>query len=202
MRLLCVVWEVVVWNGFRVGCVEWLDLIEVGAPSRPLFFKWKPPPTKFQPYSTHFTHSEHEAGWALLNHELEDGRSWPFESSLSLDGFRAYFLSHAAFVVRTVKAEEETEGDGDRVLGAFYIKPNFPGRCAHICNGGFITRVAVGRGVVVISSSVSPCNPNPIRPPYTHAMTPHTTLTQPTKQTNTRTQYTIHNRRATAGWAR
>ena len=113
----------------------------------------EPTPTKSQPYSTHPTHSEHEAGWVLLNYELEDGRSWPFESQLSLDGFRAYFLSHAAFVVRTVKADAdaEEEEDGDRVLGAFYIKPNFPSRCAHICNGGFITRVAVGRGVVVIS---------------------------------------------------
>lgn len=105
------------------------------------------------PKSIHpHTHSEHQAGWALLNHELEEGRSWPFESQLSLDGFRAYFLSHAAFVVRRAvdgdnddedKGEDE-DGHGDRVLGAFYVKPNFPGRCAHICNGGFITRVAVG----------------------------------------------------------
>lgn len=87
------------------------------------------------------THSEHEAGWKLLNHELEDGRSWPFEHPLSLDGFRAYFLSHAAFVVR--RLEEGEGGDSSSVLGAFYIKPNFPGRCAHICNGGFITHVAV-----------------------------------------------------------
>ena len=21
----------------------------------------------------------------------------------------------------------------------FYVKPNFPGRCSHICNGGFVT---------------------------------------------------------------
>ena len=27
---------------------------------------------------------------------------------------------------------------GQDILGCFYIKPNFPGRCAHICNGGFI----------------------------------------------------------------
>lgn len=25
------------------------------------------------------------------------------------------------------------------VWGVFYIKPNFPGRCSHVCNGGFIT---------------------------------------------------------------
>lgn len=27
----------------------------------------------------------------------------------------------------------------DQVWGVFYIKPNFPGRCSHVCNGGFIT---------------------------------------------------------------
>ena len=56
------------------------------------------------------------------------------------DAFRAYFMSHAAFVVRSV--------DGAHVMGVFYIKPNFPGRCSHICNGGFITDPEFrGRGV-------------------------------------------------------
>ena len=26
------------------------------------------------------------------------------------------------------------------LLGAFFIKPNFPGRCSHICNAGFIVK--------------------------------------------------------------
>lgn len=25
-----------------------------------------------------------------------------------------------------------------QIVTGFYIKPNFPGRCSHICNGGFI----------------------------------------------------------------
>lgn len=106
-----------------------------------------------------------------------------------MNAFRAYFLSHAAFVVRTilpssssstcpsaedqqgpevpapppavsdsgklsgvaaerddkgqdeVKPEEHEDVEEGRaaVWGAFYIKPNFPGRCSHVCNGGFIT---------------------------------------------------------------
>ncbi len=96
-----------------------------------------------------------------------------------MEAFRAYFLSHAAFVVRVVPdplsleggekpsssepaaaaatgggdggassagagaemGKEGGEDDDDRVdvWGAFYIKPNFPGRCSHVCNGGFIT---------------------------------------------------------------
>ncbi|KAF9432277.1 hypothetical protein BGZ76_011027 [Entomortierella beljakovae] len=34
----------------------------------------------------------------------------------------------------------------DDILGFFYIKPNFPGRCSHICNGGFIVN-PVHRGL-------------------------------------------------------
>ena len=42
------------------------------------------------------------------------------------------------------KGEEGGRGDEEAsVLGTFYIKPNFPDRCAHICNGGFITEEKV-----------------------------------------------------------
>lgn len=115
---------------------------------------------------------------------------------MDIDAFRAYFLSHAAFVVRAIpvtaraspfetpssgsgnghdsegtsdgsvsegyatgskridsgEAEqpasaavaetehlEKDDDDDISVWGAFYIKPNFPGRCSHVCNGGFIT---------------------------------------------------------------
>ena len=33
-------------------------------------------------------------------------------------------------------------------LGSFYIKPNYPGRSSHVCNGGFlVTEAARNRGV-------------------------------------------------------
>mmetsp|Transcript_46965 Transcript_46965/g.117681 ORF Transcript_46965/g.117681 Transcript_46965/m.117681 type:complete len:216 (-) Transcript_46965:63-710(-) len=84
-----------------------------------------------------FRESEWPEGMALLDREIEDGRSWPFEAETwggyrDMEGFRAYFLSHSAFVVRGV--------DSGEVMGAFYVKPNFPGRCQHICNGGFIVK--------------------------------------------------------------
>lgn len=65
----------------------------------------------------------------LLNREIEDGNSYPQEFPLNEEQFRAYFLSHYAFSLCSEK-------DGS-VLGAFYIKPNFPGRASHICNGGY-----------------------------------------------------------------
>lgn len=70
--------------------------------------------------------------------------SWPFEEDFaSVDDYRAYFLSHTAFCVRaldngmdTLRRNSSRKGE---ILGCFYIKPNFPGRCSHVCNGGFIT---------------------------------------------------------------
>lgn len=90
-----------------------------------------------------FLESEWPAGMDLMNLIIREGRSWPFEEEFAtIDAFRGYFLSHTAFVVRSLEEGLDANGDhspaGD-VLGSFYIKPNFPGRCSHVCNGGFIT---------------------------------------------------------------
>ena len=83
-------------------------------------------------------------GMALMNLVIREGLSWPFEDEFtSVDDWRAYFLSHTAFVVRALDngmdAARRNSSSPGEVLGCFYIKPNFPGRCSHICNGGFIT---------------------------------------------------------------
>lgn len=65
----------------------------------------------------------------LLNKEIAAGQSWPFEETMDEAAFTAYFLTRsAAFVVRR----------GGEIVGTFYVKPNFPGRCSGIANGGFI----------------------------------------------------------------
>ena len=66
----------------------------------------------------------------LLNAEIRKGDSYPYFEELDDAGFEAYFCSHDAFVAEAA--------DGD-IAGIFYIKPNFPGRSAHFCNGGFVT---------------------------------------------------------------
>ncbi|KAJ3008161.1 hypothetical protein HKX48_008728 [Thoreauomyces humboldtii] len=77
---------------------------------------------------------------ALLNDEISAGNTYPQEEELTEEGFEAYFLAYEAFVVTS-------QGDDD-ILGCFYVKPNFPGRCSHICNGGFIVaKAARGLGV-------------------------------------------------------
>eukprot|EP00568_Trieres_chinensis_P003326 CAMPEP_0183297472 /NCGR_PEP_ID=MMETSP0160_2-20130417/4763_1 /TAXON_ID=2839 ORGANISM="Odontella Sinensis, Strain Grunow 1884" /NCGR_SAMPLE_ID=MMETSP0160_2 /ASSEMBLY_ACC=CAM_ASM_000250 /LENGTH=293 /DNA_ID=CAMNT_0025459303 /DNA_START=56 /DNA_END=938 /DNA_ORIENTATION=- len=90
-----------------------------------------------------FRESEWRTGMDLMNLIIREGRSWPFEEEFeSVESYRGYFLSHAAFVVRSVDAGVDAMGNasppGD-VMGCFYVKPNFPGRCSHVCNGGFIT---------------------------------------------------------------
>jgi ribosomal protein S18 acetylase RimI-like enzyme len=72
----------------------------------------------------------------LLNEIIAEGKTYPQEQELTIDQFRMYFQT--AYVLK----------EGSKVLGSFYVKPNFPGRCSHICNGGFIVQPEQrGRGV-------------------------------------------------------
>ena len=57
---------------------------------------------------------------------IRDGDTYPQENELSMQQFVNYFNRAFVLVQNNV------------ILGAFYCKPNFPGRCSHICNGGFI----------------------------------------------------------------
>lgn len=104
-----------------------------------------------------------EAAAKLLQFAVEEDRAWPFEVALDRSEFERYFLSHAAFqctVDSTLLVKDGgssqnsnvlrfgTNAENERVVGVFYVKPNFPGRCNHLCNGGFITAPNFrGRGV-------------------------------------------------------
>lgn len=98
----------------------------------------------FRHSPTDIEEDEWFVGMALMNLVIREGLSWPFEDEFtSVDDWRAYFLSHTAFVVRALDngmdAASRNSSSPGEVLGCFYIKPNFPGRCSHVCNGGFIT---------------------------------------------------------------
>jgi ribosomal protein S18 acetylase RimI-like enzyme len=113
-----------------------------------------------------YMHShEQETVRALLNHFVSEGMTYPQAQPLSQDEFKAYWMSRDAFVVRAIDRSleecrsgeghsgENSVGDGTtkkpiRILGAFYLKPNFPGRCSHICNAGFIVQPEIrGQGI-------------------------------------------------------
>lgn len=89
---------------------------------------------------------EQDAVRSLLNTFIIEGQTYPQDHPLSEAEFVTYWMNRDAFVVRTVvDASAETSGE---VLGAFYLKPNFPGHCSHICNAGFIVQPAMrGQGI-------------------------------------------------------
>lgn len=89
---------------------------------------------------------EQEKIRALFNTIVIEGNTYPQTQPLTVEEFNAYWLSRDAFVVRTV--EEREDVGRNTTVGAFFIKPNFPGRCSHICNAGFIVHPTMrGRGM-------------------------------------------------------
>lgn len=97
----------------------------------------------------------------VFNAVVEEGRTYPQKEPLTEDEFAGYFFSHDCFVglleetnsvegdsrvdgaverSETLTVEEVRQGRSwkDSVLGMFYVKPNYPGRSSHNCNGGFV----------------------------------------------------------------
>ncbi|PYH37394.1 GNAT family N-acetyltransferase [Aspergillus neoniger CBS 115656] len=95
----------------------------------------------------HYLHRE-------FSEEILKGCTYPMESPLEYDLYRTYWFG--TFAVVAVVDDGEGDGNGlregrdwERVcLGTFYVKPNYPGRCSHVCNAGFFTTPAArNRGV-------------------------------------------------------
>ena len=66
----------------------------------------------------------------IFNDIIEEGQSYPQLGYHDEARFKSYYLRYATFALRIVSTGQ--------VIGGFYIKPNYPGRCSHICNAGFI----------------------------------------------------------------
>ncbi|KAI1453889.1 hypothetical protein F4805DRAFT_352815 [Annulohypoxylon moriforme] len=85
--------------------------------------------------------------------EIEGGDTYPMIDPMPLEKFSAYWFQNFAgimFLGQIESADDVVEGkDWSReCLGSFYIKPNYPGRSSHVCNGGFlVTEAARNRGV-------------------------------------------------------
>ncbi|MGV0024584.1 N-acetyltransferase family protein [Phormidesmis priestleyi] len=82
--------------------------------------------------------AEGETVRSLFNAVVVEGQTYPQKHPLSEAEFAAYWLVGDAFVVRS--SPPFSLADQTKILAAFFIKPNFPGRCAHICNAGFIVQ--------------------------------------------------------------
>ncbi|KAI1773267.1 hypothetical protein F4818DRAFT_423749 [Hypoxylon cercidicola] len=85
--------------------------------------------------------------------EIEGGDTYPMIDPMPLEKFSAYWFQNFGGIMllgQIESAAEVVEGkDWSReCLGSFYIKPNYPGRSSHVCNGGFlVTDASRNRGV-------------------------------------------------------
>ncbi len=94
----------------------------------------------------HMRSSELEQVRKLFNRVIIEGKFYPQKQPLTEAEFRSYWLSGDSFVVRSV--HESLQFQSQEILAAFYIKPNFPDRCSHICNAGFIVQATMrGQGI-------------------------------------------------------
>lgn len=92
-----------------------------------------------------------------LNREIEKGDTYPMTNQFELNAFASYWFANFAAImimgdIQSPHEVAEMEKNGTdwskQCLGSFYIKPNYPGRSSHVCNGGFlVTDAARNRGV-------------------------------------------------------
>ncbi|ETN43091.1 uncharacterized protein HMPREF1541_02249 [Cyphellophora europaea CBS 101466] len=92
-----------------------------------------------------------------LNKEIEGGDTYPMIDTMPLDQFGKYWFGNFGAVmvlgdIGGIEAVNEMESNGTDwnklCLGSFYVKPNYPGRSSHVCNGGFlVTPAARNKGV-------------------------------------------------------
>lgn len=88
-----------------------------------------------------------------FNYIVEEGRTYPHYLPMNRDEFLAYLFEHFAAI--WIKGEytedmatQPKEFWRSRYLGHFYVKPNYIGRCSHVCNAGFIVSHEIrGKGL-------------------------------------------------------
>lgn len=70
----------------------------------------------------------------LYDRIMAEGTSYPHERPVTADEFLDYWVRGKS----TVVAYERPRKMDEKLLGAFYLKPNWPGRARHVANAGFI----------------------------------------------------------------
>ncbi|GFV55062.1 n-acetyltransferase aca1 [Trichonephila clavipes] len=77
----------------------------------------------------YYKDSDFEDLYAIFKDAVDEGQTYPQET-MDKEHFEKYYLSHDVIVARNPSDQ--------KVVGSFYVKPNFPGRSSHICNAGFL----------------------------------------------------------------
>ena len=81
------------------------------------------------------------AVWHVIEPTFRQGDTYTFSQHITEDEARAIWLDMPEVTFVAV-------GDDGRVAGTYFLKPNQPGRGAHVCNCGYIvSERARGRGV-------------------------------------------------------
>ncbi|HEX6115985.1 MAG TPA: GNAT family N-acetyltransferase [Solirubrobacterales bacterium] len=71
---------------------------------------------------------------------VEEGGGYPQAPPVDREGFRAVWVEPAVSV--------QVARVGGELAGGYYLKPNFPGRAAHIANAGYLVVAGMrGRGI-------------------------------------------------------
>lgn len=77
-----------------------------------------------------------------FNFVIEEGLTYPHHTTMTIEQFSSYwFQSFAAIMVEgTYSSWQDISNSNwdEAFLGTFYIKPNYIGRCSHVCNAGFV----------------------------------------------------------------
>jgi 8-oxo-dGTP diphosphatase len=82
---------------------------------------------------------------ALYEVIVKEGVSYPHDRILNDEEFLDYWVTEKLTVVACPKNCYKEDAK-DAIAGAFYLKPNWPGRGAHVANAGFIVAPSWRRG--------------------------------------------------------
>jgi GNAT superfamily N-acetyltransferase len=82
----------------------------------------------------------------IFRQVLHEGRTYPQYGPMDRQQFLDYYCSHDAYCAKLL--DSASSSSSAIIVGSVYVKPNFPGRSGHICNGGFLVHHEYrGRGV-------------------------------------------------------
>ena len=96
-----------------------------------------------------------------FNYVLDEGRTYPMYNTMSFAEFlKSWFVLFVAILIEGSYSSLSDPRLSDKplewwehhLLGSFYVKSNYAGRCSHVCNGGFVVshkRRGLGLGKIL-----------------------------------------------------
>lgn len=98
---------------------------------------------------TSFKQEDENSLYSIFRNVVDSGAGFPYESNSIQEFYRQFFApSSKVYVCRSLNEE---------VVGGFYIKPNFSGRCDHIANAAYMIKDSYrgqGIGALLVNASL------------------------------------------------